>query len=72
MANLKEQHRKTNVSMVRRRKWYLVEGDAGEGEADEDGQEGGDCPEEVAGGVEVEAENEVRVGVHRWNCHTED
>ena len=49
-----------------------MEGDAGEGEADEDGQEGGDGPEEVAGGVEVEAENEVRVGVHRWNCHTEN
>ena len=72
MANLKEQHRKTNVSMVWRRKRYLVECNTGEGETDEDGQEGGDRPKEVAGGVEVEAEHEVRVGVHRWNCHAED
>ena len=57
MAHLKEQHRKTNVSMVWRRKWYLVECNTGEGETDENGQEGGDCPEEVAGGVEVEAEH---------------
>ena len=58
--------------MVWRRKWYLVECNTSEGETDEDWQEGGDCPEEVAGGGEVVAEDEVRVGVHRWNCHTED
>ena len=58
--------------MIWRCKRYLAECNTGEGEADEDGQEGGDRPKEVAGGEEIEAENDVRVGVHCWNCHTED